>query len=96
MTLASARKRSANVVDHGFRLHGIGDVRGQEANPLAELALQVPALLLTPSRHDDPRALLDENLGDPLADAARAAGDDGDLAVEHCQRPSQMRPFRST
>ena len=67
----------------------LGGVAGVERGPVAgaHLVQAHLALGLVAAVDDHRRALADERVGDAPADAARAAGDRGDLAVELAHRP---------
>ena len=75
------------ALDHGadqaLPVRFLGRVRGDEARVCAEPFGDRLPLRLAPAGEKNSRALLDEQLRGALADAARSAGHDRHLAVEH-------------
>ena len=69
-------------INGALHLVGIGDVRPLEPGGATECACQLLACVDVDIGDDDLGAFLNEELDRGLPDAAGAAGDDGDLAVE--------------
>ena len=88
---AEARNR---MRDHRLDVVFFGDVGPNEAD--AEPPFERRAFVLAAGRDNDLGAFLDENLGDPFADPAGRAGDDGDLSAQSIHARSPCRSMRDS